>query len=130
MAWFVTFEPGHSAASQRVETKIAEGYHSQSLNLFLLLGAFANGCAALTGIEAISNGVQAFKAPESKNAATTLSWMAVLLIVMFMGASILAYLFNVHPLERETIISQIARAVFSGPMTWFYYVCRLRRPRF
>jgi amino acid transporter len=105
-----------------IETKIAEGYHSQSLNLFLMLGAFANGCAALTGIEAISNGVQAFKAPESKNAATTLSWMAILLIVMFMGASILAYLFNVHPLERETVISQIARAVFTGPMTWFYYV--------
>ena len=115
-------DPGIVPPHSEVETKIAEGYHSQSLNLFLLLGAFANGCAALTGIEAISNGVQAFKAPESKNAATTLSWMAVLLIVMFMGASILAYLFNVHPLERETVISQIARAVFTGPMTWFYYV--------
>jgi len=87
-----------------------------------LLGAFANGCAALTGIEAISNGVQAFKQPESKNAATTLSWMAALLIVMFLGASVLAHLFNVHPLEHETVISQIARVVFTGPMVWFYYV--------
>ncbi len=104
------------------DLKIAEGYHSQPLTLFLLLGAFANGCAALTGIEAISNGVQAFKQPESKNAATTLSWMALLLISMFLGASLLAHLFNVHPLEHETVISQIARVVFTGKLGWFYYV--------
>jgi amino acid transporter len=114
--------PGIVPAHNDTAMKIAEGYHQQPLNWFLLLGAFANGCAALTGIEAISNGVQAFKQPESKNAATTLSWMAVLLIVMFMGASYLAHLFNVHPLEYETVISQIARAVFTGPMSWFYYV--------
>src|SRR5437016_12233217 len=104
------------------DLKIAEGYHLQPLSLLLLLGAFANGCAALTGIEAISNGVQAFKQPESKNAATTLSWMAVLLITMFLGASVLAHLFNIHPVEHETVISQIARVVFSGPVGWFYYV--------
>jgi len=102
--------------------KIAEGYGVQSLGLFLLLGAFANGCAALTGIEAISNGVQAFKQPESKNAAITLTWMAALLVTMFIGASVLAYLFGVHPQHRETVISQIARAVFTGPVGWFYYV--------
>src|SRR5262249_17682321 len=114
--------PAIVSAPNDADLKIAEGYHPQSLNLFLLLGAFANGCAALTGIEAISNGVQAFKQPESKNAATTLSWMAALLIVMFLGASVLAHLFNVHPLGHETVISQIARVVFPGPMTWFYYV--------
>jgi amino acid transporter len=114
--------PGIVPVPNDADLKIAEGYQSQPLNLFLLLGAFANGCAALTGIEAISNGVQAFKAPESKNAATTLSWMAALLIVMFLGASFLAHLFNVHPLEHETVISQIARVVFTGPMSWFYYV--------
>ena len=114
--------PGIVPIPNDADLKIAEGYHAQSLSLFLLLGAFANGCAALTGIEAISNGVQAFKQPESKNAATTLSWMAILLIVMFMGASILGYLFHIHPLEHETVISQIARAVFTGPMSWFYYV--------
>ena len=102
--------------------KIAEGYDVQALGLFLLLGAFANGCAALTGIEAISNGVQAFKQPESKNAAITLTWMAALLVTMFIGASVLAYLFGVHPQHRETVISQIARAVFTGPVGWFYYV--------
>ena len=114
--------PGIVPVPNDADLKIAEGYHQQPLDLFLLLGAFANGCAALTGIEAISNGVQAFKAPESKNAATTLSWMAALLIVMFLGASILAYFFHIHPVERETVISQIARAVFTGWMGWFYYV--------
>jgi amino acid transporter len=114
--------PGMVPAPNDADLKIAEGYHAQPLNLFLLLGAFANGCAALTGIEAISNGVQAFKQPESKNAATTLSWMAALLIVMFLGASILTYLFNIHPAEHETVISQIARTVFVGHLGWFYYV--------
>ena len=114
--------PGIVPAPNDADLKIAEGYHAQPLNLLLLLGAFANGCAALTGIEAISNGVQAFKQPESKNAATTLSWMAALLITMFLGASVLTRLFNIHPLEHETVISQIARVVFVGPLGWFYYV--------
>src|SRR5262249_8011666 len=114
--------PGLMAIPNDADLKIAEGYQAQPLHLFLLLGAFANGCAALTGIEAISNGVQAFKQPESKNAATTLSWMATLLIVMFVGASLLAYLFKVHPLEHETVISQIARVVFTGKLGWFYYI--------
>ena len=104
------------------DLKIAEGYGPQPLHLFLMLGAFANGCAALTGIEAISNGVTAFKQPEAKNASTTLGYMALLLIVMFMGASVLAYFFHIHPHEHETVISQIARVVFTGPLGWFYYV--------
>src|SRR6266404_5135250 len=114
--------PGLTAIASDVDLKIAEGYHPEPLHLLLLLAAFANGCAALTGIEAISNGVTAFKQPEAKNAATTLSWMAVLLIVMFLGASVLAYFFKVHPTEHETVISQIARVVFTGPIGWFYYV--------
>jgi amino acid transporter len=114
--------PGLVHPPDDTDLKIAEGYHAQPLNLFLMLGAFANGCAALTGIEAISNGVQAFKQPESKNAATTLSWMAGLLIAMFLGASVLTHLYNIHPLEHETVISQIARMVFVGPVGWFYYV--------
>jgi amino acid transporter len=114
--------PGIVPVPNDADLKVAEGYHAHSLNMFLLLGAFANGCAALTGIEAISNGIQAFKQPESKNAATTLSWMAALLIVMFLGASVLARLFNIHPLEHETVISQIARIVFTGHFGWFYYV--------
>src|ERR1700716_413018 len=114
--------PGIVPMPNDADLKIAEGYQPHPLTLLLLLGAFANGCAALTGIEAISNGVQAFKQPESKNAATTLSWMAALLITMFLGASVLTHLYNIHPLEHETVISQIARIVFVGPLGWFYYV--------
>ena len=102
--------------------KLAEGYHLQPLTLFLVLGAFANGCVALTGTEAISNGIPAFKQPESHNAATTLTWMAVLLAVMFIGTSVMAYFYHVHPHENETVISQFARIIFTGPMKWFYYV--------
>jgi amino acid transporter len=107
------------------EIKTAEGYKVQPLTLFLLLGAFSNGCAALTGIEAISNGVPAFKKPEAKNAATTLVWMAVLLTVMFLGTSVLAYLYKVHPHQSETVISQFARIMFTGPLGWFYYVVQV-----
>jgi amino acid transporter len=115
-------QPGLAPTPNEIDVKMAEGYHASPLNLLLILGAFANGCAALTGIEAISNGVQAFKPPESKNAATTLSWMAALLITMFLGASVLAYLYHVRPLGHETVISQIARTVFTGHLGWFYYV--------
>lgn len=104
------------------EVKLAEGYELQALSLFLLLGAFSNGCTALTGVEAISNGVQAFKKPEARNAARTLVWMAVLLTTMFLGTSVLAYLYGVHPHTNETVISQFARLIFTGNLGWFYYV--------
>jgi amino acid transporter len=104
------------------ELKTAEGYKLQPLTLFLLLGAFSNGCTALTGIEAISNGVQAFKKPEARNAATTVVWMALLLTTMFLGTSLMAYLYHVHPKQSETVISQFARIMFTGSVGWFYYV--------
>lgn len=107
------------------QLKTAEGYKLQPLTLFLILGAFSNGCAALTGIEAISNGVPAFQKPEAKNAATTLVVMAGLLTTMFLGTSVLAYLYGVHPHESETVISQFARIMFTGPMAWFYYVVQI-----
>jgi len=113
---------GTAAIPTQEELKTAEGYHLQPLTLFLLLGAFSNGCAALTGIEAISNGVQAFKKPEAKNAATTVVWMAILLATMFLGTSVMAYLYHVHPKQSETVISQFARIMFTGPLGWFYYV--------
>ena len=81
-----------------VDLKIAEGYHPQYLNLYFCYSArFSNGCAALTGIEAISNGIPAFKQPESGNAAKTLTWMAALLATMFIGTSVMAYLNHIHP---------------------------------
>jgi len=113
---------GAAPIPTREELKTAEGYSSQPLTLFLLLGAFSNGCAALTGIEALSNGVQAFKKPEARNAATTLVWMALLLTTMFLGTSVMAYLYHVQPKESETVISQFARIMFTGSLGWFYYV--------
>jgi len=114
--------PDSVAPAAAEHLKMAEGYHLQPLTLFLLLGAFSNGCVALTGIEAISNGIPAFKQPEAKNAATTLTWMAVLLTSMFIGTSLMAYFYHVQPHENETVISQFARIIFTGPMGWFYYV--------
>lgn len=104
------------------EIKLAEGYVPQALSLFLLLGAFSNGCSALTGVEAISNGVMAFKKPESRNASRTLIVMALLLCTMFLGTSVLAYLYGIHPKASETVISQFARMIFTGAFAWFYYV--------
>ncbi|HSL55721.1 MAG TPA: APC family permease [Pyrinomonadaceae bacterium] len=114
-----------AAVPSQEELKTAEGYQLQPLTLFLLLGAFSNGCAALTGIEAISNGVQAFKKPEARNAATTLIWMTLLLTTMFLGTSVMAYLYHVHPKQSETVISQFARIMFTGSLGWFYYVVQV-----
>ena len=100
----------------------AEGYPGQPVTLFLLLGAFSNGCSALTGVEAISNGVPAFRKPESRNAAVTLIWMVTLLSLMFLGTSVLAHVCRVTPRSDETVISQIARAVFPGNLAWAYYL--------
>ncbi len=94
---------------------------TSSIGLFLLLRAFSSGATALTGIEAISNGVPAFKEPSPKNAATTLTWMAAILTALFVGLTILAHQLNVHPSETKTVVAQIADAVFNGgPM--FYMV--------
>ena len=79
---------------------------------FLILRAFAEGCVAMTGTEAISNGVGAFKNPRSRNAAITLTWMAVILAVFFMGTSELARHFAVMPSATETVLSQLGRRVF------------------
>ena len=81
---------------------------------FLLLHAFSSGTAALTGIEAISNGITAFKEPRSRNAGVTLIWMACILSTFFLGISYLAGHIGAIPSEEETVISQLARTVFNG----------------
>jgi amino acid transporter len=81
---------------------------------FLILHAFSSGTAALTGIEAISNGITAFKEPRSKNAAITLVWMALILSSLFLGISFLGGQIHVVPSEEETVISQMARTIFDG----------------
>jgi len=99
----------------------------QTISFFLLLRAFAAGCTALTGIEAIADGVPAFKKPESKNAATTLVIMAVILCTMFLGTTVLANAYHIIPdgsLEPETANSQLARVIF-GSGSPFYYVLQV-----
>ena len=98
-----------------------------ALNTFLILRAFANGCTAMTGVEAVSNGVPAFKPPEEKNAAETLLIMAGLCVTLFMGVTLLAGAYHVVPLVEseggyETIVSQLARGVFGGRGAPYYAV--------
>jgi len=81
---------------------------------FLLLHAFSSGTAALTGIEAISNGITAFKEPRSRNAGITLIWMSVILAAFFLSISFLANHIGAIPSESETVISQLGRTVFNG----------------
>ena len=95
----------------------AEAAGTAPLTVFLILRAFASGCAAMTGTEAISNGVSAFEKPEADNAGKTLIAMAVLLGIMFLGITYLARTVQVMPVEHESVVSQIGRAVFgSGPL--------------
>ncbi|MFZ1471474.1 MAG: APC family permease, partial [Anaerolineae bacterium] len=81
---------------------------------FLLLHAFSSGTAALTGIEAISNGITAFREPRSRNAGITLIWMATILGMLFLAISYLSRVMAAVPSEEETVISQLARTVFDG----------------
>jgi len=95
---------------------------TESIGLFLLLRAFANGCTALTGVEAISNGIPAFEKPETKNAAITLTWVATILGVLFIGVSFLASRYGIVPRADESVVSQIAAQVFGGRGGPYYLV--------
>jgi amino acid transporter len=92
---------------------------AQPLTLWLVLRAFSAGSVAMSGTEAISNGVPAFKRPESKNAATTLTVMALLLAVFFVGVSFLSTRMSLVPGD-QSIVSQVALAVFGHNA--FYYI--------
>ena len=92
---------------------------TQALTSFLVLRAFASGCTALTGIEAISNGVPAFKAPEARNAAITMGWMAAILGTLFLGISALAAALGIMPLADETVVSQVARRLFGDGLPYY-----------
>jgi amino acid transporter len=84
--------------------------------VLLLLRSFAGGSVALTGVEAIANGVPAFKPPEAKNAANTMTMMAILLAVLFIGITIIADVFHILPTEEggQTVVAQVAAAVFGN----------------
>jgi amino acid transporter len=93
---------------------------TEALTIFLILRAFAIGSAVMTGTEAVSNGIPAFQPPESRNAACTILTMAFILGTMFLGLAVLIVGSGVIPSEGDTVISQLARAVFgAGPL---YYL--------
>jgi amino acid transporter len=94
---------------------------AETLTLFLVLRAFAAGCSAVTGMEVISNGVKAFRPPESKNAATTMIWMSTILASLFMGISWMASHYGILAKVDETVVSQLARLTF-GTGSIYYAV--------
>jgi amino acid transporter len=110
--WLTGTLPAAAAASETVAA-------TQTLTWFLVLRSFASGCTALTGVEAISNGVPAFKHPEARNAAITMGWMAAVLGTLFIGVSVLASALGITPLADETVVSQVARRLFGGGFPYY-----------
>jgi amino acid transporter len=98
---------------------------------YLLLQAFSSGCSALTGMEAISNTTPFFQAPQDKNAAATMLWMAGIAVFFFFGITYLADVVHALPIDAkaadyQTVISQIAHAVFdNSKFAWFYYFVQI-----
>ena len=91
-----------------------------ALSAFLVFRAFASGAVALTGIEAVADGVTAFKPPEVANARAVLAVLAVIMTVLFVGTTVLADLYDVIPQAHETVVSQLARQVFGGGIIYYY----------
>ena len=103
---------------------------AESLSLLLLMRAFADGCSAMTGTEAISNGTPAFKPPEWKNAQTTMVIMAAILGTVFLGISFLAGVTGAVPTEHESVLSQIGRSIFGpGPLWYVLLLSTMGDPR-
>jgi amino acid transporter len=111
---------GHDLQAPAPADAVEGGAHA--LTVFLLLRAFSSGCAALTGIEAIADGVPSFKPPEAKNASTTLIWMAIILSSFFVGTTVLASQLDIVPSHSTTVVAQIAQTVFGDASIFFYMV--------
>ena len=90
-----------------------------AVTTWLLLRAFASGCSALTGVEAISNGVPVFRVPEAKNAAAVMVWMGLILGGFFAGSTYLAHRFGVLPVGDQTVISQLGHGAFGNSAAYF-----------
>lgn len=91
----------------------------EELGLFLLLRAYAAGCTALTGVEAVANGVQVLRPPEGRNAATVLAWLGALSTAMLLGITYLAHDFGIVPGGGETLLSKLARRLFGASAPYF-----------
>jgi amino acid transporter len=103
-------------------TDVLPTYNTGMITTFLLLTAFANGCTALTGVEAVADGVPMFKEPPARNAATTMVMMAGIGVTLFVGLTFLAHAYAIVPSETETVVSQLARGVFGGRNVFYYAV--------
>ena len=111
-------QPAEAIACQPVVAETTE-----ALTLLVLLRAFSSGCTALTGVEVISNGVSAFRKPEPRNASLTMAGMAIILGTMFIGISVMAHQLHLAPCTDETVVSQIARAIFGTG--FMYYLIQI-----
>lgn len=117
-----------SAAIPNTVVLPTEGIYLGWAYILLLLRAFSSGCSALTGLEAISNSVPNFKEPSPRNAIVALGLLALLVLLIFGGVSILATIYHAIPRESPTVLSQIASAVFSqGPLQFpiMYYIIQI-----
>jgi amino acid transporter len=90
------------------------------LTALLVLRAFASGAVALTGIEAVADGVTAFKPPEVRNARTVLAVLGAIMVTLFVGTTTLADVYDIIPREEETVVSQLARIIFGGGPIYYY----------
>lgn len=113
---FLVFAPSETAVKSTATLFPQAG---EQISWWLLLVAFASGCTALTGVEAISNGVQAFKKPEQTNAKQTLVAMGVILAILFFGITYFANVYAIVPKSEETVVSQLARLSNSSAL---YYL--------
>lgn len=102
------------------ETPSASAFPAGFAFTFLMLRAFSGGCVAMTGTEAISNGVSAFKKPVSRNAAATLGWMAAILGVFFLGNSFLTQHLHILPRPEQTVLSQLGRHIFGNGVPYLF----------
>ena len=91
----------------------------EGVGVILLLRAFASGCTALTGVEAVSDGLPAFKPPEAHNARIVMMWLGIISITLFVGITYLAYTIGIVPREGETVVSQLARTIFGSGMLYY-----------
>jgi amino acid transporter len=92
---------------------------THALSIFLIMRAFSGGCATLTGTEAVSNGIPAFRPPESRNAGTVMIWMALILSTTSLGITYLARAYNITPKEAETVASILARSIFGEGVLYY-----------
>jgi amino acid transporter len=88
---------------------------------YLMLRGFAEGCAAMTGTEAISNGISAFKKPAPRNASITLVWMVTILAAFFLGTSALAQHYGVMPTTEQTVLSQLGHHIFGATPLYYFF---------